>query len=305
MKIRNAQQGHAHLMLFVAVGFALIGFVGFNVYNKSNSADLANATTAAAHGTGGDTYIESSSKPIAKAKKVEEKRTPSMRILQRALWENNIDVGYVELTVPGASLEKRHCSGKVSVRYSASSVVAVYTKELPLKYIKQKQFNNGNGYCAVRLKTDGKITGADVWDVKASFKGNKYLNALPEQSGQINNAKRDVAVRVLSRSSSDPKNVIGLVEVKVPGEDLHRNRCANHKVHALVTNAKTGKKLYERDLSLRYVKQAKLNDGLGYCIAQLPKGSAKTTSGAWTVTGTYKGGNFLNASPIPATTFTN
>jgi hypothetical protein len=293
MKLKNAQQGHAHLMLFVAVGFALIGFVGFNVYNQNNAATLANSTAA----------VETSFKKKP-AKGTTAKQAPTMRIIGRSDSDNKNVIGYVELSVPGKSLERKECSGSESLNYDVNRSGVNYKKTVSMNYVKQKELANGNGYCVVRIMTDGKVTGTGSWGVNATFKGNKYLNALPQQAALIDNLKKDVVVRIVGRSSTDAKTTLGYVEVKVSGMNLHKSRCSG-KVHVAVAEAKTGKKLYEKDMPVRYVKQQQLNNNQGYCVVRLPKGSTKTTSGAWNVVASFKGNDFLNYSPSVTTTFTN
>jgi hypothetical protein len=305
MKLRNAQQGHAHLMLFVAVGFALIGFVGFNVYNKSNSASLSNAAAVASGSTGG---VKAEVAMPKKGKKADiVKDTPAIRIIGRSDTDNKNVIGYIEVSVPGKSLERKHCSGSNTLKYNVNRSGVDYTKTVSLKYVKQKNLANGNGYCVVRLMADGKATGIGSWGVNTTFKGNRYLNAIPQNTaGIIENLQKDVALTIVgvNKNSKDAKSTLGYVEVKVPGMDLHKSRCAV-KAHVSVTYAKTGKKLYEKDMNARYIKDKRYNNNQGYCVVRLPKGSAKTNSGSWTVTANTMHNDFLKPSPVVTTTFTN
>lgn len=89
-------------------------------------------------------------------------------------------VGYIGVSVKGKDLRREQCGGSVHVVTTSSNPktkIAEY--DLPLKYTKDKKYNDGNGYCAAKLKSINiKNRGSDqTLNVVATLAQTAYFNA--------------------------------------------------------------------------------------------------------------------------------
>ncbi len=89
-----------------------------------------------------------------------------------------IVAGYVDVFVPGKNLIRDYCSGSVRIANSYSAgKTADYSYDKPLKFVKNKKYHDGNGYCTATISTsvDKKRSEAQSVSITASLINTPYL----------------------------------------------------------------------------------------------------------------------------------